>query len=85
MLSWLIHDTSAARMTHSNSENGYDEFTDTHSDGTDEKETTTAHTVDQLDTHNGHDGIDYISDDPEKKFSGLGRSFWKQTEVLRTG
>jgi hypothetical protein len=54
-------------MASSNSNDGYYEFTNTHSDGSNEKETTTTHTVDELDTKGRHYGIHYISDDSEKK------------------
>ena len=54
-------------MPSSNSNDSYDEFTNTHSDSSNKEETTTTHTVDKLDTHDRHCGIDYIRYDSEKK------------------
>jgi hypothetical protein len=70
-------------MANSNSNDGYDEFTNTHPDGSDEEETTTTYTVDELDTHDCHYGIDQISDD-SKKF-GVRQRFLIAKEVLHTG
>jgi hypothetical protein len=42
----------------SNSNDGYDEFTNTHSDGPNEEETTTTHTVDEMDAQDYHYGTD---------------------------
>ena len=54
-------------MASSNSNDGNDEFTRTHSEGSNEEKPTTAYTVNELDTHDCHYGIDYISDDSGKK------------------
>jgi hypothetical protein len=65
-LSWYIHSLSdGIDVASSNSDNGYDEFRDTHSDGSNEEKTTTTHTVDELDTNDRHYGIHNISYDSE--------------------
>jgi hypothetical protein len=50
----------------SNSDNGYDEFTETHPQGANDEETAAAGTIDKLDTHNSHYGVYYISNDSEQ-------------------
>ena len=62
-------------MTGSNSDDGHDEFTETHPDGTDEEETTTTDTVNKLHTDDGRYGVYYISDDSKKKKSNIKRIF----------
>ena len=54
-------------IANGNSNDGYDEFTNTHSDGSKEEETTTTHTVDEMDAEDYRYETDYISDDSEKK------------------
>ena len=73
LLSWYINSLSdGVDMAGSNSNDGYYEFTNTHSDSSNEEETTTTHTVDELDTHDRHYGIHYISDDSIEKRSDKG-------------
>lgn len=51
-------------MTSSNTHNGNDEFTDTHSSSADEKEFSTSDSVDELNTEDCHNGIDDICNNP---------------------
>ena len=66
-LSWYINGLSdGIDMANSNSNDGYDEFTNTHSNGSHEEETAATHAIDEKDTHNCHCGTDCTSDDSEK-------------------
>lgn len=71
-------------MASSNSNDGNDEFTRTHSEGSNEEKPTTTYTVNELDTHDCHYGIDYISDDSgKKKKVQIQRGFGSQGKVYR--
>ena len=70
-------------MASSNSNDSHDEFTDTHSEGSNEEELTTTYTVNKLDTHDCHYGIDYISDNSGGKKKVRHRDFGCQRKVYR--
>ena len=74
-------------MASCNSNDGNDEFTRTHSEGSNEEKSTTTYTVNELDTHDCHYGIDYISDDSRKKKKKVSdtKRFWFPRKGLQTG
>ena len=54
-------------FTSGNTDNGDDEFTDTHANRTDEKKTATADTVDELNTDKGHRGVHHRDNDGDNE------------------
>ena len=53
-------------VTSSNTNDSHDEFADTHSSSADEEKFSTPDSVDELNTEDGHDGINDICNNPAK-------------------
>ena len=51
-------------VTSSNTNDSHDEFADTHSSSADEEEFSATNSVNELNTEDGHDGIDDICNNP---------------------
>ena len=65
-------------MTDSNTYNSHHEFANTHSSGPKEEKSSTANSVDELTTEDGHDSVDDICNNPvvEEK---MVRKIWKKS------
>jgi len=62
-----VHRLVCLDVASSNTNNGDDEFAETHPRGTDEQQAPAAHSVDELDTEYGRGGVDNIANDSDNE------------------